>query len=298
MNKIITFINGFCMALADSVPGVSGGTVAFLMGFYDNFIGALDNIISGNLEQKKNSVRYLFKLGIGWITGFGLAVVILSNLFEANIYRVSSLFIGFIIFAIPLVIYDEKNCLKANLNKSFFVIVGILVVTAITYFNPVNSNNGFDLVNPGIFMYIYVFAAGAISICAMILPGISGSTLLLIFGLYLPVMSGIKNILSLDFSSLPIIAVFGLGVITGVVSVIKIIKKALEKYRGATIYLILGLMIGSLYAVIMGPTTLDIPQPQLTMSTFSLVFFVIGGGVIIGMQLMKTNPLKKYKQLV
>ena len=173
-----------------------------------------------------------------------------------------------------------------------------MTVTAITYFNPVNSNNGFDLTNPGIFMYIYVFAAGAISICAMILPGISGSTLLLIFGLYLPVMTGIKCILSLDFSFLPVIAVFGLGVIAGVVSVIKIIRKALEKYRGATIYLILGLMIGSLYAIIMGPITLDTPQPQLTMSTFSLVFFVIGGGVIIGMQLMKTTPLKKYKQLV
>ncbi len=67
---IINFIRGFCMALADSVPGVSGGTVAFLLGFYDKFIGSLDSLIAGNLEEKKKAVIFLIKLGIGWGIGF------------------------------------------------------------------------------------------------------------------------------------------------------------------------------------------------------------------------------------
>lgn len=85
MNKLITAIHGFCMSLADSVPGVSGGTVAFLMGFYDNFINALGNLITGSWEERKKAFFYLINLGIGWIIGFLMAVVALSSLFESHI---------------------------------------------------------------------------------------------------------------------------------------------------------------------------------------------------------------------
>ena len=71
--------HGFCMALADSVPGVSGGTVAFIMGFYDQFIGSVHDLAFGKMEDKKKAITYLIKLGIGWIIGMGLAVVILSE---------------------------------------------------------------------------------------------------------------------------------------------------------------------------------------------------------------------------
>lgn len=126
-----------------------------------------------------------------------------------------------------------------------------------------------------------------IAICAMVLPGISGSTLLLIFGLYVPIISAIKEILHLKLEYLPIIIIFGLGVITGILTTIKLIKKALEKYRSQTIYFILGLMVGSIYPVILGPTTLEVPQEALSMTTFSILFFLIGGVVIFGMQKFK-----------
>ena len=100
------------MALSDSVPGVSGGTVAFLMGFYDDFINSINDLISGTKEERKKAFFYLVNLGIGWVVSFCLAVVILANLFEKHIYSVSSLFMGFIIFAIPVVIMEEKQCLK------------------------------------------------------------------------------------------------------------------------------------------------------------------------------------------
>lgn len=87
MKKILTFIYGFCMALADSVPGVSGGTVAFLLGFYDNFVGSLDDLISGTKEKRISAIKYLIKLGIGWTIGFGLAVMILANVFKRIFIR-------------------------------------------------------------------------------------------------------------------------------------------------------------------------------------------------------------------
>ncbi len=66
MSNVLNFIRGFCMALADSVPGVSGGTIAFLLGFYDKFISSLDNLISGTKEERKEAIVFLIKIGIGW----------------------------------------------------------------------------------------------------------------------------------------------------------------------------------------------------------------------------------------
>ena len=120
MKKILTFIYGFCMALADSVPGVSGGTVAFLLGFYDNFVGSLDDLISGTKKKRISAIKYLIKLGIGWTIGFGLAVIILANVFETHIYQISSLFMGFIIFAIPIVIIEEKRLSERKNQQNIF----------------------------------------------------------------------------------------------------------------------------------------------------------------------------------
>lgn len=287
MKKIITIIHGFCMALADSVPGVSGGTVAFLMGFYDNFITSLNDLISGTSEKRKEALFYLIKLGIGWIIGFLLAAVVLSSIFETHIYQVSSLFMGFIIFAIPIVVYEERHNLRSHWKSAFFMIIGIAVVAAITYFNPVGSQSGINTDNLSVVTLLYIFVAGAIAICAMILPGISGSSLLLIFGIYLPIITGIKDILHMNFHALPILLAFGFGVITGIILIIKAVKNTLEKHRAAMIYLVTGLMIGSLYAVSMGPTTLDIPQEQMTLSSFHIIFFLIGGAIITAMQISK-----------
>ena len=150
---IIQFIRGFCMALADSVPGVSGGTIAFLLGFYDKFIDSIDDLLTGTKEERKDAFVFLIKLGIGWISGFVIAVLILTSVFESHIYYISSLFIGFIIFAIPIVIKEEKKCLGTNKKAIPFVLLGIAVVCAITYFNPVSGGNdgvNLDHLTPGL----------------------------------------------------------------------------------------------------------------------------------------------------
>ena len=247
------------MALADSVPGVSGGTIAFILGFYDDFIGSLNSLISKNsTEDKKKSLIFLIKLGIGWVTGMILSVLILSSIFDEHIYSISSLFTGFIIVAIPLIMREERDSLVGKYKNIIFTVIGALIVGLITYFNPSGSNGGLNLSleHLNFSIGIFVFIAGMIAISAMVLPGISGSTLLLIFGLYTGIISAIKEVLSLNFSYLPVLIIFGLGVIVGILSTIKIIKFLLNKYRSAMIYLILGLMLGSIYAVFMGPTTL------------------------------------------
>ena len=288
MKLLLQMLNGFCMALADSVPGVSGGTIAFLMGFYDQFISSIDDLLTGNMEKKKTAFMFLVKIGIGWMIGFLSAVLVLTSVFESHIYAISSLFIGFIIFAIPVVMKEEKDTLTQGKMWIFFTLIGAALVATLTYFNPVSGGEGgMSFANFDAGFGVYLFVVGAIAISAMVLPGISGSTLLLIAGVYLPIINGIKDILHFDFSSFLPLFCFGCGVIVGVFSVVKLIRKALEKFRAQTIYLIIGMMIGSIYAVIMGPTTLDVPQAPMSFGSFNIIFFVIGGVVILGMQKLK-----------
>lgn len=282
--NLINFIRGFCMALADSVPGVSGGTIAFLLGFYDKFILSLDNLISGTKAERKEALIFLVKIGIGWVVGFILAVLVLANLFESHIYQVSSLFLGFVMFSIPLIIMEEKEILKGKYVNIIFTIIGIALVVTISIFNPAAD---VDVAHLTFGSGIYIFITAAIAITAMVLPGISGSTLLLIFGLYVPIISGIKEFLHLNFSYFPALCVFGLGVIVGIISIIKLIRFCLKNFRSQTIYTVLGLMIGSLYSITQGPTTLDVPQPGMNIHTFSLIFFILGAGIIFGLQKLK-----------
>lgn len=283
---IINFINGFCMALADSVPGVSGGTVAFILGFYDNFIKSIDDIFRGNWEAKKKAFIYLIKIAIGWVVGFILAAIILSNLFTTRIYEMSSLFLGFIIFAIPLVVKEEKDAIKGKYKNIIFAVLGIALVVGIALIsNGIGLDINLQKLNIGTIFYVFVVAMIAIS--AMILPGISGSTMLLIFGIYIPIMNNVKAFLHLDFSVLPSLIIFGLGMIVGIMLFARIARKCLEKHRSQTVYAILGLMLGSIYSIIIGPTTLEEPKAMMDFSSFSSIFFIIGGAVIIGLELLK-----------
>ena len=99
--------------------------------------------------------------------------------------------------------------------------------------------------------------------------------------------------LTFDLQSLPILIVFGLGVIFGIVSFTKLLRKCLEKRRSATIYLVLGMMIASIYSIIMGPTTLDEPLKYLSFDTFNILYFLLGGVIIFSLEGLKYFLTKK-----
>lgn len=280
-------MNGFCMALADSVPGVSGGTVAFIMGFYDCFIGSIHNLAFGKKREKRSALMYLTKLGVGWIIGMAMAVALLSTLFESHIYAVSSLFIGFIAGAIPLIIKEEKESFREVRKGILFCLIGILLVAGITWANGRSGGSSMDLRQFSIGLGIKLFLIGMIAISAMFLPGISGSTLLLIFGAYIPVISAVRGFMGLDFSYLPCLMFFGFGVLTGAVTVVKAIAVCLERFRPQAVYMILGMMIGSFYAIIQGPTTLDMPKVAMNLGNFQAAACLIGVGLVVGMQIIR-----------
>lgn len=276
------------MALADSVPGVSSGTIAFLLGFYDRFIGSLDDLFHGKKNDRLEAIRFLAKLAIGWIVGFGISAAVLTGFFDSHIYEVSSLFMGFIVFAIPVVALEEKRSLQGRWGNLAFTVAGIALVVAVTLLNPASGagvNVAIEHLDFG--LVAYVFFAAMIAISAMVLPGISGSTLLLIFGLYVPIMGAVRSVMGFDFAYAPILGVFVLGVVCGVLLFVRLIRFCLRRYRSQTIYCIVGMMIGSLYSITQGPLTLASPMPAMGLGQFSVLFFLIGGAVVAGLQLLK-----------
>ena len=282
-----TIINGFCMAIADSVPGVSGGTIAFIMGFYDSFIGSIHNVVYGTGEIRRKAFKYLLHLGTGWLVGMVLAVFALTSLFESHIYVVSSLFMGFILGAIPIIVKEEMGCIRGKYRNLFFLVVGLVSVAGITYLNAKTQAAAIHLEALSIETGLKMFFIGMIAVSAMFLPGISGSTLLLIFGAYTPIMEAIREVLQLHFGYVPALCFFGSGILFGALTVVKGIQFCLKKYRSQTVYCILGMMIGSLYAVMMGPATLENAGQVLGPGNFNIPACMVGVCVVIGLEIIK-----------
>lgn len=282
--------HGFCMAVADSVPGVSGGTVAFILGFYDRFIEALHNLFGKDKEGRRLALSYLVKLGLGWVVGMGICAWILSDLFAAHIYFMSSVFLGLTAASIPFVIVSEKDVLHCRLKNIVFTALGAALVIGLSLLRFKGGILGSVPFSALQFPQLaYIFLSGMIAIAAMVLPGISGSTVLLIAGVYLPTINAVKEVLHLQLTGLPGLVALGMGIFCGAGLTIHFIRAALQKHRSVMIYLILGFMLGSLFAIACGPMTLSEPLPAVDFSTFRPTGFILGIAMLLGLEFIKNR---------
>lgn len=277
------------MALADSVPGVSGGTIAFILGFYDKFITSVSDIFYGDMKKKIDALKFLAVLGIGWACGMGISVLLLSKFFTEEIYKISSLFIGFITASFPIIIKEEKKSLCKSFKNLVFLPVGAAAVVFLSSLKLASTVEGASPVSG----FLICVSAGAVAITAMVLPGISGSTMLMCFGIYLPLIAAVKDFLTLDFGGIKIILGVGVGIILGVLLFIRAIKKLLDNHRGACVYLIIGMMLGSYYAIVIGPTQLKTPQHAMTFFDFSTALFFVGVATMLLFAAIKRREEKK-----
>ena len=173
---LVKMFHGFCMALADSVPGVSGGTVAFILGFYEKFIDALHGLFGKDNGARKVAVLYLAKLGVGWCLGLCLSVVALNDLFQTKTYFLSSLFLGLTAAAFPFILRTEWWALKGKGRYLPYTLLGVALVCGLSLVRGAASGGGvIDYWSLGVGELLYLFVAGALAIMAMVLPGISGS---------------------------------------------------------------------------------------------------------------------------
>jgi putative membrane protein len=240
MYKLI--LKGFAMGLADVVPGVSGGTIAFITGIYDTLIYSISRVNSEFIKllltfKIKEALEYInIKFLLPLFMGIIVAIISMSRAMHylMNEYSIEtwSLFFGLIIASIVYMLKQVKGIktLKPLLSILSGTTIGVLIVSLI----PVSTPNG----------SLYLFFSGMVAICAMILPGISGSFLLLILGKYAFVTGALKNPFNLE--SIQVIISFSLGCLVGLLSFSKVLNYFLKSYKNLMICFLIGFMIGSL----------------------------------------------------
>ena len=235
-------------------------------------------------------MTYLAKLAVGWLIGMGLAVSVLAGLFTTGIYQVSSLFLGFVLASIPLIIIEERDAIHEPCHWFFFAALGAAIVVILSAFNLSSYVQHLGLTFG---TALYVMLAGFLAISAMVLPGISGSTLLMTFGLYVPVITALKEVISFNFTNLWLVVLLGIGILLGIAISLKGIKVALLNHRASMVYAILGMMIGSLYAIVVGPTTLKVPQHVMGFADLNIWLFFTGTAIVYGLYQLKQYMSKK-----
>ncbi|HCX2166327.1 TPA: DUF368 domain-containing protein [Staphylococcus aureus] len=264
--KWINILKGFAMGTSDLVPGVSGGTIALLLGIYNQFIASISGIFSRRFWP---SFTFLIPIIIGMLLAMGS----LSNLFNYLLsqHHIPTMFFfgGLIIGIVPYLLKISNYKTSFTTKHCMMVIAGIAILIVITLMNNSDKHAGETLtLSTG--LIIKYFIAGMCASSAMLLPGISGSFMLLVFGVYGTVMLAISEVVKLNFAGLPILLAVGFGVLAGFIISSKIIQYFLTHHKLMTFALIIGFVVGSLFAVFPGLPT------NIMMWFVSLVVFIIG----------------------
>ncbi|UXR86331.1 DUF368 domain-containing protein [Staphylococcus felis] len=273
--KLSNIPKGFAMGTSDLIPGVSGGTIALLLGIYDDFIASVSGVFSKNF---KKSLLFLIPI----IIGMGLAIGILSSLINyllaEHITPTMFFFTGLIIGIIPFLLRISKYKETYKTQHWIVMVIAIIILAIMAYFSTGTTHGKPTSIDMSPAMLIKYFIAGMCASSAMLLPGISGSFILLLFGVYGTVTYSISELVHLNFNALPVIMVVGLGILSGFLIESKLITYLLEHYTYLTYAAILGLVIGSLFSVFPGlPSTgLSWIVSLLTLVIGFLVSYILG----------------------
>ena len=298
---IVIGLKGMAMGAADVVPGVSGGTIAFISGIYEELLAAISNVNFELLKTLKSdgikaawkqvNGSFLLALFIGiFISIISLAKTI-KWLLENEPILLWSFFFGLVLASI---IYIGKQISKWNTKAIIILIIGAFVAYYITTLNPLVTENS---------SLLFMFLAGSIAICAMILPGISGAFIMVLLGAYKPILSALND---RDYKT---VATVFLGAIVGLLVFSKILKWMFTNYKNYTLAILTGFIVGSLNKIWPWKETLtwrinshdlEVPFKQQSISPFSfdgdpkLMFAIIlafvGFGLIL---LMEKLAVKK-----
>ncbi len=237
MNYFTTFLKGVAMGAADVVPGVSGGTIAFITGIYDTLLESIRRVNPSLLGIWKrdgfkaafNHINGLFLISLfgGIFISIATLAKLISWLLVTHPIPLWSFFFGLILVS---VFHMLKQVEQRTVSRFIFLLLGVAFAYSITVLKPLHMEP----------TSLNVLLAGSIAICAMILPGISGSFILLLIGMYTPVLGAVK---SFDIS---ILALFLSGCVAGLLTFSHLLSWLLRRFRDFTLVFLTGLMLGTL----------------------------------------------------
>ena len=275
------------MGAADVIPGVSGGTIAFIMGIYDEFVGSLASInmeavkllFSGKFKAFWKHINGSFLLSL--VIGIGISVVALAGIMQYLLankpIQTWAFFFGLIVASSIFIIRGISGW---KLREILFLIFGVILGITICTLSPTQTPDGLW----------FIFLSGAIAICAMILPGISGSFILLILGKYQYIMGVISDLVSgVNIGqNILIIGVFGIGAVIGILAFSKLLHWLLARWEKETMIVLAGFIIGSLVKVWPWSNPEALTQADAAGSMLygsAILFALIGFSLVTGIEI-------------
>ena len=241
-SKIILGIKGFLIGLANIIPGVSGGNMAITFGIYEELISIASNIF----KNFKKNIGFILPIGIGAV----LSIALLSNVITIALdkYKIATplLFVGLILGGFPTIY--KKIGKKIGKTKNIIPFIITILLMFLIYVGIKDMNN-VDFTNIDILGYIVLFIVGIVAAITMVVPGISGSFVLMLIGYYEPIVEVISELTKFNniIDNLLILIPFGFGVIVGIVSVSKLIKYCLNKFEEQTYSAIVAFVLSQFY---------------------------------------------------
>lgn len=289
MELLLNVLIGFTFSIAATCPGLSESAIAVMWGVYDKLISNVSNLTSKKVskEEKRKSLVWLLFLGLGFVIGYVVFAKLLSFLMVQYPQELYIVFIGFVLGMIPSLFKQEilkNNKFKVPTNWIYFiigfcVIVGIVIIKNVLHIDTSHHTHtkGFSIV-VDFRLCITLFLVAFISGTALALPGLSGALLMMVLGQYFNIMGMVSNLTHNLLYILPL-ACFGLGVAFSFALTSRIMKSLLQTHKTQVMFLITGLILGSVFAIYGGLPTNNMHlwiSIALSVVMFTIVNFLVG----------------------
>lgn len=267
--KITLFIKGMILGIAFIIPGVSGGSLAVLLGIYEELIEAISNFYK-SIKNFKKYFMYILPIGLGALVSLLVFAKIIKLGLESAPIITILVFLGLILGGIPK-LFKEVNT-KINFKHLSLMLIGIVIVLVMLIIDKKSAN--VSLTNLSTIGYIKLFLVGILASSTMVVPGISGSFTLMLIGYYEPLLEVINNLTSLNNvgSNLLVLLPFLIGVVFGILLIAKIIEYLLKKHRENTYFVIIGFVLASVISILF----------EVFKNELNVIHLIIGSILLIG----------------
>ena len=284
IDYIKNFFNGMAFGITETVPGVSGGTIAIILGFYDKLISSINNF----RKDFKNSLKFLVPIGLGAVAGLMVFAKLINFMLANYSFPTMSFFIGLIIGIIPLIFLKVKQPGRMfKLSEIVLVIVPIALLVVMSHLKTVSVPEPAQAISEiGIPFMLYIFLVGILAAMALVIPGVSGSFVMLLMGIYPLVTHSVSSITTyladiknteLLLNICKVLVPLAIGVIIGGLAMVRLIERLLKNHHQVVYLIIFGLLIGSVYSLFNNKEVVFKSGTSPLIIVIGIVTLVLGG---------------------
>lgn len=272
--KLLLVLKGFILGIANIIPGVSGGTLALTLGIYERLIDAISHFF----KNLKENIIFVLCLGIGILISLALFSNVIGYCLDNYKFATILFFIGFILGGMPLLFKKLKGTF--NIKNMIFFLITFSIVMIMTFMSA--GDKTISLNNLTFVRLVSLFFSGMLASASMLLPGISGSFVLMLIGYYYPIINAIREFTKLQnlLHNVILLSTAGIGIIIGIIIAAKLIEYLLKKYEIPTYYGIIGFVISSIISIFITAVSSYVGTVEIIVGILLMILGIFLAGII------------------